>query len=102
MDTERQPNTLHDDAFTDALGVLEDAIDGFIACDSAFRIVFLNSAAAQLYCKVKPELLGTAPWEPASDWGGSELEIESRRAMAERVSATFESYYRVSGRWLVP
>jgi PAS domain S-box len=94
MDTLNQPIGLLDDSFAESLGVLEDAADGFAACDSAFRLVFLNSAAERLYGKSKPELIGTTPWRWSSDLGGRDLELESRRVMAERVPAAFDIHHR--------
>src|ERR1035437_2517257 len=100
MDTANQPIGLQDDISAEALGVLEDAADGFVACDSAFRILFLNSVAERLCGKSKPEILGTTPWESSSDFGGAELELDSRRVMAERVPATLESYNHRVALWL--
>jgi len=100
MDMANRPTGLQDDSFAAALGVLEDAADGFVACDSAFRIVFLNSAAERLWGKSKPELLGTIPWKSSSDLGGGDLELESRRVMAERVPGTLEYYHRKLACWL--
>lgn len=100
MDTPNQPIGFPDESFAESLGVLEDAADGFAACDSAFRLVFLNSAAERLFGKSKPELLGTTPWESSSGLGGGELELESRRVMAERVPRTLEYYHRSLARWL--
>ena len=99
MDTPNPTTGFPDDAFAEALGVLEDTPDGFVACDSAFRIVFLNSAAQRLYGKSKAQLRGATPWE-SSSLPGSELELESRRVMAERVPATFEYYHPALALWL--
>jgi PAS domain S-box-containing protein len=96
MDTPDAMIDLRGDGFTGALGVLEDAADGFVACDSAFRILFLNSAAERLCGKPKAEVLGTAPWESSSGLGEGELERESRRVMAERVPGAFEYYHRLA------
>src|ERR1035438_7735304 len=87
-------------AFEGALAVLEEADDAFVACDSAFRIVFLNAAAKRLCGRPKAQLLGALPWQPSSRLGGSELEIESRRVMAERVPGKIEYYNRRSTRCL--
>jgi PAS domain S-box-containing protein len=100
MDTPDSTTDLPGDGFAEALGVLEDAADGFVACDSAFRILFLNSEAERLCGKPKAELPGTTPWESSSDLGGTELECESRRVMAERVPAAFEYYHRSLALWL--
>ena len=94
MDTANQTPGFPNDGFAEALGVLQDAPDGFVACDSAFRIVFLNSAAQRLYGKSKADLLGTTPWQSSAVLGGSELQTESRRVMAERVPAAFEFHHR--------
>jgi PAS domain S-box-containing protein len=99
MDTANQMTGSRVNGFSEALAVLQDAADGFVACDSSFRILFVNSAAERLYVKSKPELLGTTPWE-SSDWGGDELQLASRRVRAERVPATFEYYHRPLGLWL--
>ena len=100
MDTTQQTTGFRDDGFAEALGVLQDAADGFVACDSAFRILFLNPAAERLYGRSKVELAGTTPWESSSDLGGGELERASRRVMVERVPTTFEYYHRDPGLWL--
>ena len=90
MDRANRPAELLDGNFADALAVLEDAEDGFAACDSAFRIVFLNSAAERLCGKAKAEVLGTVPWESSCGLVEGELERESRRVMAERVPAALD------------
>src|SRR5664279_487687 len=83
----------HEDVVFNAFSVLRDAAEGFVACDSALRIVFLNSAAERLCGKSVPELLGTILWEPSYGLGGSELKRASRRVLAENVPAKFE-YHR--------
>ena len=89
-----------DVSFTGALGVLEDAADGFIACDSGLRIIYLNCVAERLYGESKAELLGRIPWEVSSVLGGSEFAIECRRVLAERVPGTLECYHRYLACWL--
>src|ERR1035438_496135 len=94
------PMDLRDKSFAAALAVLQDAEDGFAACDSGLRIVFLNSAAERLCGKAKAEILSTAPWEASCGLGEGELERESRRVMVEGVPATLQYFHRGLERWL--
>jgi PAS domain S-box-containing protein len=100
MDTANKSTGHEDDNFTGALGVLEGAVDGFVACDSELRMIYLNTAAERLYGKSKPGLLGKTPWEASSDLAGSELEHEVRRVLAERMPGTLECYHRNTACWL--
>ena len=100
MDTANPTTGSRDDGFGEALEILQDAADGVVACDPAFRILFLNSAAERLYGKSKAEILGTTPWDSSSGLGGSELELEGRRAMAERLPVTLEYYHGRLAHWL--
>ena len=99
-DTANQPLSPQEDSFADALAVLEDAPDGFVVCDSAFRILFLNSAAERMCGKPKPEILGATPWDSSSGLGAGELELAGRRVKAERLPETLEYYHGVLARWL--
>lgn len=91
---------LHDANFVGAQGVLEDAVDGFVACDSALRVTFLNSAAERLFSKPMRDVLGKRLWEASPDWAESEFEIQSQQVLAERVARAFEWCVRRQAQWL--
>lgn len=110
MDITNPPTAFGELNFGEAFAILEDAADGFVACDATGQIVFVNAAASQLCAQrqVNPlgqkvrlaQTPGVTPWDPSCDLGGAELERESRRVLSERLPGTIEYYNPRLKLWL--
>jgi len=77
---------------------LESIGDGFFACDSDWRFVYVNPAAEHLLGMHSEELLGKIAWEVFPLTIGTRLESEYRRAAAGDVRE-FENFYKPWDRW---
>jgi PAS domain S-box-containing protein len=78
---------------------LETMNDGFIACDSGWRITYMNASAEIITSLVRDRVLGRDFWEAFPDAVGTEVERHYRRAMQERVPVQFETFYEPYGRF---
>ncbi|HEX6038012.1 PAS domain S-box protein [Longimicrobium sp.] len=72
--------------------LLESITDAFVAVDRAWRYTYVNREAERLLHKPRAELLGRTIWEVFPEAVGSETGVRYERAMAEGVTASFESY----------
>ena len=77
---------------------LESIGDGFLAYDSEWRFVYVNSAAEHMLGMHREELIGKNRWEVFPTTIGTRLESEYRRAAAGDVRE-FENFYTPWGRW---
>jgi PAS domain S-box-containing protein len=77
---------------------LESILDGFFACDSEWRLVYLNSTAESVFGNPREELLGKYFWELFPATLGTHYEQELRKAAAGE-PRDFENLYEPSGRW---
>jgi PAS domain S-box-containing protein len=84
----------------DAASMLESATDGFLVYDSEFQFTYVNGDGERLLGKPKAELLGKAQWDVFPETIGTEIEIQFRRAMKERVAIIFESCFPPLETWL--
>jgi PAS domain S-box-containing protein len=82
-----------------AEGILASINDGFFALDGDWRFSYVNAAAERLLNRSAAELLGKNHWEQYPATEGTALETNFRRAMNERIGATFENYYAPWNRW---
>jgi PAS domain S-box-containing protein len=74
----------------DASAVLEHMADGFVAFDSAWTCIFVNTAAEAVLGFSRAELLGRNHWDSPISLAGTRAEIELRRVMADHVVSSFE------------
>lgn len=82
---------------TDALAVLENISDGYIAIDGDWRVRFINKVARQI---IGEKLwVGCNFWQAYEHLVGTSVEAAYRRAAAERVPVELEHFNKVSGRW---
>lgn len=79
--------------------ILESITDAFCALDRDWRFVYVNHQAEVLMGRNRNDLLGKSHWDVYSDTLGTDLERNLRRAMAEKVTVTFEFYYPPKDRW---
>jgi PAS domain S-box-containing protein len=78
---------------------LESMNDSFVACDSEWRITYMNAAAEKTTGVVRDSALGRAFWEVFPDALGTRIEQDFRRGMRERSPAQFELYYEPYSGW---
>ena len=83
----------------EAVTILDSVSDGVVALDDQFRFTYLNAAAERMTGQTRRELIGKTLWEIYPATAGTMTEREYRRAMGERVPASFEHYYEPGNRW---
>lgn len=76
---------------------LESITDAFFLLDCNWRFTYINACAEELLGHHRDELLGCNVWEKYPDTVGSIFQTEYERAMAERTTARFETYYEPLG-----
>jgi PAS domain S-box-containing protein len=81
-----------------AEGILASITDGFVALDPDWRFIYVNPAAERMMRQAHGDLIGKPCWEEYPHIVGTTLEVDLRRAMAERVSVAFE-HHANTGRW---
>ena len=96
----QRTRTRVEQAQREAVTILESVSDGFVALDDQFRFTYLNTAAERMTGQPRRESLGKTLWEVYPATVGTLAEREYRRAMTERVPASFEHFYEPAGRWL--
>ncbi|MBN9562388.1 MAG: PAS domain S-box protein [Alphaproteobacteria bacterium] len=74
----------------EASAVLEHMADGFVAFDSAWNCIFVNSAAEAAFGLSRSDLLGRNHWDSPISLAGTRAEIELRRVMADQVVSSFD------------
>lgn len=77
---------------------LESILDGFFACDSDWRLVYLNSTAESVFGSPRHEVLGKSIWELFPATLGTNYEQELRCAAAGE-TRDFDNFYEPWGRW---
>jgi PAS domain S-box-containing protein len=76
-----------------ARGVLDGMDEAFILIDPEFRILRINPAGLRLDRRPESEIIGRTHWEVWPNTENAPLGEFYKRAMAERVPATFENRY---------
>ena len=76
-----------------AARILESITDAFFALDSEWRFTYLNAQAELLLGRTQAELLGRNVWAEFPAAVEAAFYREYHRAVADRVSVTFEEYY---------
>jgi PAS domain S-box-containing protein len=77
---------------------LESIGDGFVTCDTEWRLIYVNQPAERLSRKRREELLGRNFWEAFPLTAGTNVEREFRRVAAGEIRE-FENFYEPWGRW---
>ena len=81
--------------------IVESITDGFFVLDAHWRFTYVNRRAADLIGSGRPDaLIGASIWERYPELLGSEVEVNYRRAMSERATVEFESFYAPLATWL--
>ena len=80
--------------------VLETITDGFHAVDRAWKFTYVNQQAEKMIFRKGQDLIGKDLWEEFPEAVGTVFEREYRRAVAEQVPISFESYYPPLDAWL--
>jgi len=79
--------------------ILDKITDGFIALDSNWRYIFVNSAAERILGRDRQALLGKSVWAEFPYAIGTHIETAWRNAMANKTAVHTESFYSGIG-WL--
>jgi len=72
---------------------LEHIPIAFCTMDTEYRITYMNAAAAQLGMRSGKSLIGATLWDLYPEVMGTEVEINVRRAMDQRVPVEFEQFF---------
>jgi len=75
------------------VATLNSLSDGFWQLDRDWRYVYVNAEACRTVGRPAEDLVGRNIWETFPALVGSNVEVEYRRAAAERVTSEFETYY---------
>jgi PAS domain S-box-containing protein len=81
------------------VATLEGLMDGFWQLDRDWRFIYANGAACRSVGLDRSDLIGRTMWEAFPAAVGTQLEVQYRRAAAERVTVEFEDFYEPLGRW---
>ena len=73
--------------------ILESITDAFFALDHAWRFVYVNAEAERVLQRPRIALIGKCVWTEFPEAVGSHFEQEYRRAVADQVTVTFETWY---------
>ena len=78
----------------EALSTSLDQIDDiFYTLDDDWRFTYCNLQVERVTGRLRADLIGKVIWDEFPQTAGSILEREYRRAVAERVTVEFETYY---------
>ena len=81
------------------LETLESISDAFFSLDQDWRLTYVNPQMMRLVNRSAPDLLGKNLWEAFPEAAGSLFEQEYRRAIAEQITVSFESFYPPFNVW---
>ncbi len=86
---------------SDAFGrnILESISGGFYALDRDWRFIYLNRRCESLIRRRREELLGRSIWEVFPEAADSVFQEQYRRAVAEGVAVTFETFDASLAAW---
>jgi PAS domain S-box-containing protein len=84
----------------DAVDYLEGLLEGFVAYDAQWRMVYMNAAGERILGRRRDDVLGKT-WHAAFPHAvGNEVDRMYQRVMSSRVGETMEYYYAHYGRWM--
>jgi PAS domain S-box-containing protein len=78
---------------------LESISDAFFSLDHDWRFTYLNPQATNLLNQRSEDLIGKKIWEAFPEAVGTVFEQEYRRAIADQMTASFESFYPPLNAW---
>jgi PAS domain S-box-containing protein len=81
------------------LATLESISDAFFSLDLDWRLTYVNPQMTRLVNRSSQELIGKNIWEEFPEAAGALFEQEYRRAVAERVTVSFEAFYPPFNVW---
>jgi PAS domain S-box-containing protein len=97
---ERECRALAETARRQVSDILESITDAFFTLDRHWRFTFVNREAERVLGRRREELLGQDLWEQFPQAKGSVFEREYRRALAERVPVSFETWFPPLDVWV--
>ena len=83
-------------------GIVESITDGFYVLDAEWRFTYVNRRAADVIASgpgSPDDLIGENIWKRYPHLAGTAVETNYRRAMNERVTVEFESFYEPLASW---
>lgn len=80
--------------------ILASISDGFFALDHEWRFTYINAAAEEVVRRPPSEVIGKDYWAEYPAGEDVERETNLRRAMDQRVSVAYESYFQPLDIWL--
>ncbi|MDB5727329.1 MAG: domain S-box protein [Noviherbaspirillum sp.] len=83
----------------DAVSILESITDAFFNLDSNWEFTYVNHQTEKVLGRASSELIGKSLWDSYPGVVGSEFERMYRRAVDERTTVTFTSYYPDHEQW---
>jgi PAS domain S-box-containing protein len=85
---------------TRATAILESMTDGFIALDTKWRFVYLNTRAEELLQRPRAQLLGKRIWDEFPVMAANGLSDKYKAVVETRTPARFEAFYPSLNLWL--
>jgi len=79
--------------------VLASVADVHILFDREWHYIYVNQAAVDAISRPREQILGRTLWELYPDIIGTQLELDYRKAMSERVIVASDFYYETNGNW---
>ncbi|MBA2350678.1 MAG: PAS domain-containing protein [Burkholderiales bacterium] len=79
--------------------ILESITDGFISLDRDWRFVYINAEGERICAMRRADIMGLNFWQVFAPVLGTEAEKQYRRAVAEKVTVSFEYLYEPWRRW---
>ncbi|HEY0073371.1 MAG TPA: PAS domain-containing protein, partial [Abditibacteriaceae bacterium] len=83
----------------EVLTIWESMTDAFYALDTEWHFTYVNAQASLLLQKSREELIGKCLWDEFPEIVGSTFEREYRRALEQKVTASFEEFYSPLNGW---
>lgn len=87
-------------AQTELQQIFERIQDGFVAVDTNYDFVYVNSNAAKMLQKGAAELVGTNMWDEFPDGLSTGFRDAYERALQEQVPVVHEEYFAPLGIWI--
>ncbi len=79
--------------------ILDGITDGFVLVDFEWRFTYANTSAAGFLRKAKEEIVGRHVFDVFPEAKGTVFERNFRKAMEERVTVSFEAFYKPLLSW---
>jgi PAS domain S-box-containing protein len=79
---------------------LESITDAFYTVDHDWRFTYVNLEAQRLFERSGPDLIGQVIWDAFPDLVERDIEKRYRRAVATNQSLVFETFRKISDKWL--